>query len=411
MSRPRCSFQALRSSQARRACHARPGLLATLAFAAAALAAPVPAQAQSDDARAEAGAAFKRAVAAEARADWRGAIREYEAAYQLSPHPDVLFNIAADYAQLRELRTAATYYQRYLDAKPTASDRAKVEALLAELRARPATLTVTARPAGATIIVDGEPRGRAPRAVIVPGGTHQVVAEVDGARASRVVIVEYGEAQAIELAVVAGTGTLAVTANAPGASVTIDGTYVGTAPWTGPVAAGPHTVVLAAKGFTTVERQVEVPADGSAQIRGAMGRPLEAPEPEAATLGGKLAGISGGIYLGTAVLGGFSAGTRGQSGRYDATIGIDYGAAAVAWTLRLRGYLLTGPIRPYAVAAVTYGSLSGGYLGAGLAVPLARHGVAQPELSIESGYGAIVAPDHSGAVIPIIVGLQLRYGR
>ncbi|MBK9036258.1 MAG: PEGA domain-containing protein [Myxococcales bacterium] len=371
-----------------------------------------PVHAQPDaDARAQAGAAFKRAVAAEGRRDWPTALAEYETAYQLSPHPDVLYNIASVHERTGALRAAATYYQRYLDGSPSAADRAKVVGKLAELRARPATLTITTRPAGAAVLLDGKPAGAAPLAVRVDGGAHQLVAEAAGARASRAITIEFGEPQAVDLTVAAGRGTLVVASNAPGATVTIDGRPVGTTPWSGAVEAGHHVVVIAAPGYTTTERAIEVPADGSAQIQGALGRPVGWVEPTPPTRTSVRAVFDSGTYLEHGFVVGIAAGYRTATQRLEATTGMVFGSPGFGWAFRGRAFLLTGPVRPYVVAGVNYGFAGGSsaLAGGGVLIATGRAGAVSMELFAESGYGAGSDADGGFRFVPIIAGVS--FGR
>src|ERR1041385_5833858 len=80
---------------------------------------------------------FNRAQAAEKDSRYRDAIDEYEQAYALVPHVDVLYNIAFDYEKLDQWGTAADYYQRYLDERTEPpADADKVRAKIRELRAK-----------------------------------------------------------------------------------------------------------------------------------------------------------------------------------------------------------------------------------------------------------------------------------
>jgi hypothetical protein len=86
----------------------------------------------------EAGEHFRRAEAADKAKNYAEAIDEYNAAYALSPHPDVLYNIAIDHERLEQWGEAADAYQRYLDERDgtPASDAAAVTAKIRELRAK-----------------------------------------------------------------------------------------------------------------------------------------------------------------------------------------------------------------------------------------------------------------------------------
>jgi tetratricopeptide (TPR) repeat protein len=98
------------------------------------------AQAQPAQRRQEAAEHFNRATTAEKEGRHEDAIREYELAYSLVPHADVLYNIGFNYEKLDNWAKAADYYQRYLDerAEPPA-DADAVRAKIQTLRARVAT--------------------------------------------------------------------------------------------------------------------------------------------------------------------------------------------------------------------------------------------------------------------------------
>ena len=381
-------------------------VVAVLAALSLALAGPARAQ-PSDDARAQAGAAFKRALAAEKRQDWRVAIREYQAAYELSPHPDVLYNIAAVHERVGEARTAAGFYQRYLDGSPAAPDRAKVTGKLAELRARPGAVQITSDPIGAEVIIDGQPRGRAPLTVTLDGGSHQVVLEAGAARRSMVVAVEYGEPQQLTLRLVAGQGTLVVNSNAPQATVAIDGRPVGTTPWRGAIDAGTHTLVVSAPGFTTTERAVEVPADGTTQIQAALGRPVGWVEPTPPSRASTPGILESGSYLGRGVMVSLLLGYRTAGRHLEVASGVGFGAVGVAWALRARAFALTGPVRPYVVGGLNYGFAgdSTALVGGGLLIAGPRSGPLRIDYFIESGYGVGKDADGGYQFVPIIGGI------
>lgn len=320
---------------------------AVVVLAAAASAAPVAAQ--PADKRAQAKAAFARATAAEEREDWRTAIDEYLTAYDLAPHHDVLFNVAKIHERLGDLRQAATFYGRYLQEAGDPPDRARVERTIDTLRRRPSVVTIESAPAGALIIVDGERQGRAPLELKLPGGPHQIVAEHGGATTTRMLTVEYAEPARVVLAV-GGDGTLVVSSNEAGATVRIDGAPVGVTPWRGPLPPGRHVVIVEKPGFTTVERVVDVPPDGTTQITAGMVRPLGYvdPTPPARNLG-----ILLGFGLGAALVDGptlsydLTFGWRSAGRRADGYTGLAFGGSGLGYALGARVYVLTGRIRPY----------------------------------------------------------------
>lgn len=136
---------------------------------------------------------FQAAHAAEERGDWTTAIDEYERAYKLAPHPSVLFNMAAAHEKLGHWRKAAELLQQYLRDSPGADDRATVEGRIERFRDRPSRVMVRFPP-GATLFVDGQPRGEIPAELDLPAGLHHFHAERDAdTSADQAIVLEYGD--------------------------------------------------------------------------------------------------------------------------------------------------------------------------------------------------------------------------
>jgi outer membrane receptor protein involved in Fe transport len=86
------------------------------------------------DARTDARAHFKRGMDAISAARYEDGVRELSLAYEILPHPNVLYNIARAKALAGDLRGAATDYRRYLEGNP--SDKEDVEQTLRALEAQ-----------------------------------------------------------------------------------------------------------------------------------------------------------------------------------------------------------------------------------------------------------------------------------
>lgn len=339
------------------------------------------------------------------------AIVEYLEAYRLAPHPDVLYNLAAVYERTAELRAAADSYQRYLDTKDHASDRPKVERKIAGLRARPSKVAIATTPTGATVIVDGDRKGRGPLELTLGAGPHQLVAESAGARVTRTITLAYGEPLAITLPVVVERGTLVVTSNVGGANIAVDGTRVGVAPWSGALDAGRHVVVVTAPGYTTVERTVEVPADGTTQIMGGLGRPLGYVEPPSPGATAGVFGFDVGAFTTIGFVSTVYYGYRTAGRHLEGCVGTQFGAVGVGFAAKGRGYLLTGRLRPYVEVALGFGQLAQtAHVAGGLMladVPVGRAGL---DLFVEAGLGS---GNHDAArtqFIPILGGVSVHFG-
>ena len=317
------------------------------------LALVAPRVARADD-REAARAAFKEGEAAEKRKDWRGAIESYLRAYDLSPHPFTLYNVAVNYERVGELRESATFYRRYLDESQDAQDRARVERLLENLRKRPSTITIRTTPPGGELWLDGASIGRAPATRDVPGGSHTVVARHGDRKQEKKVSVEYGEPQDVVLELSAQQGSLTIGSNVNGAIVEIDGQAVGATPLTIDVPAGKHQVIVRAEGYSTSERTVVVPAEGSSQITATLVRPLGYVEPENPAVRSYVAGIEVARALGVdRTYYHVAFGYRIMSVDVLGRIG-SLGDSTFGYGLELRLFLTRTRIRPYLSGVAEY---------------------------------------------------------
>jgi iron complex outermembrane receptor protein len=86
------------------------------------------------DERTEARAHFKKGMAAIAEGHYDSGIEELKKAYDILPHPNVLYNIARAYVDVGDLENAVIYYRRYLEGNP--KDRDEVAQIVASLEAR-----------------------------------------------------------------------------------------------------------------------------------------------------------------------------------------------------------------------------------------------------------------------------------
>jgi tetratricopeptide (TPR) repeat protein len=112
---------------------ARVLLLAGVLCAAAAPAARgAPADARVRSARAH----YESGVAHYNLDEFAAALAEFTEAYRTKPDPSFLFNIAQCHRKLGNADAAVDFYRKYLRNMPDAPNRADVERLIAELRAR-----------------------------------------------------------------------------------------------------------------------------------------------------------------------------------------------------------------------------------------------------------------------------------
>jgi len=86
------------------------------------------------DARTEARAHFKKGMDAISNGKYEDGIAELQRAYEILPHPNVLYNIARAHAEAGDLESAIATYKKYLEGNPP--DRADVTLIVQSLEAR-----------------------------------------------------------------------------------------------------------------------------------------------------------------------------------------------------------------------------------------------------------------------------------
>ncbi len=86
------------------------------------------------DERTEARAHFKKGMSAIAEGHYDSGIEELKRAYDILPHPNVLYNIARAYVDVGDSENAVTYYRKYLEGNP--KDRDEVSQIVASLDSR-----------------------------------------------------------------------------------------------------------------------------------------------------------------------------------------------------------------------------------------------------------------------------------
>ena len=168
--------------------------------------------------RAEASRHFQLGVRLYAESKFDEALIEFERAYELSPHPSVLYNIAASHRERSHYGEAILVFERFLSegervVRPDLLARARVE--LGELRGRIGSVIVDVSPAGVVVTVDGREVGITPLdgPVILGPGRHTFTLRApSGQVESRSVTIAAGDTVTVALAM---TAPAAVTDAAP----------------------------------------------------------------------------------------------------------------------------------------------------------------------------------------------------
>src|SRR5687767_3337095 len=107
-------------------------LLSLFAVLALSLSLPSAASAQTRKERAQ--QHVKKGQAHQAAGEYDQALTEYRAAYDLLPHPLLLFNLAQVYRLQGKLSEAVDHYEQYLELEPEGKGAAQARAYIEELR-------------------------------------------------------------------------------------------------------------------------------------------------------------------------------------------------------------------------------------------------------------------------------------
>lgn len=270
-------------------------LLALLAGSPLSLAAPAPAPSATPSATSpvgDAAADYQRhldnGIKLFDAQNYRGAIAEFDAAYQLVPKASPLINIALCRKALFEYPAAVAALEKALGdhadtLKPEVKQQAEQE--LRELRAMTAYVTVTVEPSGATLFIDGVERqaadGQGP--IALAPGPHTFEARLSGYREAKVALeVATGIKKAVALKLEPNSGRVRVVPKEAIAWVEVDGQTPVQGGYEGLLSPGVHQIRVSKEGEKAETLRIVVAA-GKAQVvtQGEDGRltsDAEAPE-------------------------------------------------------------------------------------------------------------------------------------
>lgn len=169
---------------------------------------PQPAPTPKGPEQAQADRYFKSGVALFKEQKYSEALAEFQRAYEIAPHPLVLYNIAGCHRELSHYAEAVEYYERFLAEGKGQVPAARLTAAQAELDgilARIARVTVTVSPDGASLTVDGNPIGTLVQMPLtLSPGEHKLVASAPGHKeVERTVRVASGDELTVELTLTA----------------------------------------------------------------------------------------------------------------------------------------------------------------------------------------------------------------
>ncbi|MGA3119211.1 MAG: PEGA domain-containing protein [Polyangiaceae bacterium] len=240
-------------------------------FAAIIVAPSAAAQPQATDVRAQLQEPARRAWDAAKQlagaSDYKGALVEFERAYELSQNPRVLYNVGVTEKLLTHYALAIDAWDKELRegaGQLAPSEQQELKNAIAIVQQFVTTLEVTANEPDATLSIDDYGVGKSPflGPVRVDVGKHVLKLSKDGfAESVQTVDVAAGARTlvAFRLEPVNKTALVTVVAGgAPSATIFIDGRDVGAAPFKGELRADKHTIEARAPGYVTVGETIDV---------------------------------------------------------------------------------------------------------------------------------------------------------
>jgi PEGA domain len=246
------------------------------AMVAAILAASLPASAGPPevppaDAKAQAVVHFERGVALYDKAAWAAALAEFVEAQQLHPLRYALYDAGLCLEKLQQYDEALERFEATLrdfgETMP-AREKALVQGKVLAMRDLVGEVAVDGAEPGASVSVDGLPRGEHPllAPLRVAAGSHVVRVSKAGFETFEARVIVAGrqtEHIAARLKPLGPSGRVRIAEqDGKALDVLVDGSRMGTSPWEGPLAPGPHVVVLRGEGkLGTPPVQVTVEVD------------------------------------------------------------------------------------------------------------------------------------------------------
>ena len=185
-------------------------VLRVLLVAALGLVALAPAgETLADDGKEEAKQHFSKGKQLFSEGRYAEAAREFNAAYNLAPHPMVLFNIAACHEKSGDIPAAVVAYRRYVAEAEDAAEIAEIKAKLAKLEQMVGEVRIGCKISPCQVRVDGTDRGTAPLSAVLSPGRHDLVATFSGKIVDQTsVTIEAGKKTSVTLALKVDPATL-----------------------------------------------------------------------------------------------------------------------------------------------------------------------------------------------------------
>ncbi len=199
--------------------------------------------------------------------DYKGALVEFQRAYDLSQNPRVLYNVGVVEKLLTHYARAVAAWNRELTegaGKLTPAETTELKNAIGIVQQFVTTIDVTANESAATLYIDDYAVGQTPITAPVPidVGKHTLrLSKAGFVDATQQVEVASGQKTSVTFKIEPQNKTALVSVTvggAPNATVFIDGKDMGPAPFKGELSADRHTIEARAPGFVTVGQTVDV---------------------------------------------------------------------------------------------------------------------------------------------------------
>jgi hypothetical protein len=241
-------------------------LFAALTLGLAASVAPAAAADEANGVRLqEAKRRFQRANSLYRDGRYEDALHLYQAAYDLVPSSDILFNLALTKEKVFDYEGCALAFRRYIDETRGGQPNPQVAERLERCRAQALIpIKISSMPPSAAIVLDdgkaSQQRGRTPTRLDLPPGHYSVSVTAPGyVPQKQEVVVEEGVHPEIDFTL-EKLSTLHIEADVAGADVQIDDHSVGVTPVGRELEAGVYHVQVSRAGYRTANREVRVNA-------------------------------------------------------------------------------------------------------------------------------------------------------
>jgi len=195
--------------------------------------------------------------------------------YEMTKNPRVLYNVAICEKSQNHFAKAIALLEREISEGRgilSAQHQKEAETAIAVIRDVVSAVEVTSNEAGATIFIDGEAAGTTPLAKPLPidVGKHTIEAKKPGfVTASQSVEVPRKRTASVALQLTPEQLAAVVTveaSGAPRASIWIDGTDHGAAPFHGSLPLGRHTFEARADGYATVTQTTNIASAAAVNV-------------------------------------------------------------------------------------------------------------------------------------------------